>query len=107
MTITAEKRGLVPMRVAEHQDGMYRVHDRDCVIAAVAGLPDAQLFAAARLMVAALRRAVAKFERCLNDPLNPCWAGRPGDVVGRHWGVGEACEFCHAAAVLALVEGKP
>lgn len=35
---------------------------------------------------------------CSADPLNPCWDGRPGDVVGKHWGGGDACPNCTARA---------
>lgn len=39
-------------------------------------------------------------EICRFDPLNPCWAGRPGDVAGRHWGGSSACVVCTARAAL-------
>lgn len=42
---------------------------------------------------------------CQNDRLNPCWNGRPTDVVGKHWGIGDACANCNARA--ALVMGSP
>lgn len=35
------------MQISKHQDGMYRIHDQDCVVAVVVELPDARLFAAA------------------------------------------------------------
>lgn len=38
---------------------------------------------------------------CHADPLNPCWAGRPTDVAGTHWGGGSACPACVARAALA------
>jgi hypothetical protein len=31
---------------------------------------------------------------CQADPLNPCWDNRPTDVVGQHWGGGDACANC-------------
>jgi len=39
---------------------------------------------------------------CSADPRNPCWDGRPTDVVGQHWsGLGKACNKCNARAALA------
>lgn len=43
---------------------------------------------------------------CRFDVLNPCWAGRPGDVAGKHWGGGPACPECRASAILAKVDQK-
>jgi hypothetical protein len=69
---------------------------------------------AAPEMYEALGKATDKLGRCSNDVLNPCWADRPNDVPGKHWGGGEACAFCTAAAVfeqteraIAKAEGKP
>lgn len=41
---------------------------------------------------------------CAFDPLNPCFDGRPEDVIGRHWGGGEACGPCHTRAAIRLAE---
>lgn len=37
---------------------------------------------------------------CAFDVLNPCWDNRPSDVVGQHWGGGDACPACTEAAKL-------
>ena len=55
---------------------------------------------------AALRAALAdaiEGQHCRFDVLNPCWDNRPTDVVGRHWGGGDACPVCNALGVLAKV----
>lgn len=39
-------------------------------------------------------RGVCKF-----DVLNPCWDNRKSDVVGKHWGGGNACSACITAAM--------
>lgn len=44
--------------------------------------------------------------RCDNDPINPCWDGRSGDVPGLHWGGGRACAPCTARAVLADIKAE-
>ena len=57
-------------------------------------------------LIAALERVIAG-ELCRFDPLNPCWNGRPMDVAGKHWGVGDACSVCNARAALDKAqEGK-
>ena len=42
-----------------------------------------------------------KFMFCQCDVLNPCWDNRPDDVLGKHWGGGEACPECNLRAVIA------
>lgn len=60
---------------------------------------------AAPQLLAACEAIVAYSDRCLVDPLNPCFDNRPTDVAGQHWGAGEACPVCQArAAVAATVE---
>lgn len=44
--------------------------------------------------------------RCVYDALNPCFAGRSTDVVGRHWGGAEACAPCTVAGALLKAEGR-
>lgn len=63
--------------------------------------------AAAELVV--LRTALARFEcePCSFDVLNPCFNNRPGDVVGKHWGGGDACPSCHARAAFKAVKAAP
>jgi hypothetical protein len=43
---------------------------------------------------------------CSADALNPCWNGRPGDVIGKHWGGGDACAACGMRAAIAKALGK-
>lgn len=61
-------------------------------------------------LYAACKSLISKHEGCLFDPLNPCWDGRPTDVIGRHWGADEqsfvsACAYCHAIAAINKTEG--
>ncbi|HLB40556.1 MAG TPA: hypothetical protein VJJ83_02090 [Candidatus Babeliales bacterium] len=53
-----------------------------------------------------LLAALKRFTRapCSFDVLNPCFANRPEDAVGKHWGGGEACPECHASAAIAKAE---
>ena len=53
-----------------------------------------------------LVEALKRFTRapCSFDVLNPCFANRPEDAVGKHWGGGEACPECHASAAIAKAE---
>ena len=44
--------------------------------------------------------------RCEYDALNPCWANRQGDVLGKHWGGGDACGTCTLASAVAAVDGN-
>ncbi len=45
-------------------------------------------------------------EICRFDPLNPCWADRPGDVAGKHWGGSSACVVCTARAALDQISKR-
>jgi hypothetical protein len=51
-------------------------------------------------LVAALGVAWTLPLGCSVDGLNPCWAERPADVVGKHWGGGDACANCTAAGTI-------
>jgi len=70
-----------------------------------AGREDAEVLTkAANLheeLLLALGRAADRLAQCSNDILNPCWDDRADDVPGKHWGGGQACAFCTAAASLA------
>lgn len=63
---------------------------------------NARLISAAPDLVAALERLDL---RCTTDYLNPCWDGRPGDVAGKHYAMGDACSACNARAALAKAKG--
>ena len=63
----------------------------------------ARLFAASPDLLLAAQRSAS--DPCRADPLHPCWAGRPGDVPGRHWGGGDACASCTARAAIVKVQG--
>ena len=43
-------------------------------------------------------------ELCEYDVLNPCWAGRPHDIIGKHWGGGTACSVCYAKSMAKAAE---
>ena len=63
--------------------------------------------AALRSQNAELVEALRKVDgTCTVDYLNPCWNGRKTDVIGKHWGGGEACACCHSRALLARVESR-
>lgn len=51
------------------------------------------IFPDARRNVSLSVRGVCDF-----DILNPCWDNRPTDIIGKHWGGGQACGACIEAA---------
>lgn len=50
-----------------------------------------------------LEGALGKLDlRCRFDALNPCWSNRPTDVIGKHWGGGDACPECTVRALTGV-----
>lgn len=94
-------------------DHVYAIRERECkgwdgpqVIAWSAAVTEAKKALAQPDPCAALADALRRFDGapCEYDALNPCFSGRPTDVVGKHWGGGAACATCHARAALAAYE---
>jgi hypothetical protein len=53
-------------------------------------------------LIAALQKLQgAGVLHCMCDVNNPCFDNRPTDVLGKHWGGGNACAACYARAALA------
>lgn len=72
------------------------------------GIVDACLRAAAPDLLRACKSLIEGRAGCLFDVLNPCWDGRPTDLIGKHWGMESvpACAYCHARASIAKAEGR-
>jgi hypothetical protein len=57
-------------------------------------------------MVEALK-SISSGGHCQVDIKNPCFDNRPNDVLGKHWGGGNACSHCLAVGLLSLAQQTP